>query len=130
MREYLGQAIQNPPVITEFGRIGLINDKALIKQSVLDRLLTPLGAEFFNRQNGSIINQLLFEQNDAVLLDLLEYYIRGTIQDQCKRVDYLGTEFFQDENNISLIHCTISVKILQSSEVMSLVMPFYKEIES
>jgi len=127
-RPYLGQGIKNPPVINGFGRIDLENDRALVEQSILDRLNTPRSSEFFNRQNGSILNQLLFAPNDAVLLDLLDFHIQETIETQERRVKYLGTDFFQDASRPELIQCNIRVQLLQSSEVMSIIFPFYKEI--
>lgn len=129
-RVFLGQAIENPVVINGFGRLQLINDKELIKQAILDRLLTQRSSEFFNRHNGSIVNQLIFQPNTAVLLDLLESHIKDTIENQERRVKYLTTDFFNDENDGAKIHCKIKVQILQSSEIFSFVFPFYRELES
>ncbi len=127
-RVYLGIAIQNPPVINGFGRIQLIDDRALIEQSIKDRLLTPVGSEFFNRQNGSILSLLLHQPNDAVLLDLLDFHIKNTIETQERRVKYVGTEFFNDASRPDLVQCKISVMILQSSETFSFVFDFYREL--
>lgn len=129
-KSYLGTGIKNPPVVTGLGRISLESDKALIEQSIIDRLNTPRGSEFFNRQNGSILNRLIHQPNDSVLVDLLDFHIQETIETQERRVKYIKTEFLQDINREDLIHCNIKVLILQSSEQHSFVYPFYKEIES
>lgn len=129
-RLYLGIGIKNPPVVDGFGRISLEKDKELIKQAITDRLNTPRGSEFFNRQNGSILNRLLHQPNDAVLLDLLDFHIQETIETQETRVKYLGTDFLTDIKRPELIQCNIKVLILQSSESFSFIYPFYKEIES
>lgn len=128
-RAYLGQGINHPPVVTELGRIALVNDLELINQSILRILNTPLGSVFRNREYGSKLNELIFEPNDNILIALLDFFVFDSIEKWEKRITPKSIEFNTPDNKPELIEIQIYYEVLGSSEVDSFIYPFYRELK-
>lgn len=125
-RAYLGTAVAYPTVIDSRGRQATVSDALLIQQSLKIILSTPVGSRFRNRSFGSNVHLLLFEPNDTVLLNLLEYFIEDAIDTWEKRVQYEDVEFTQLPDRIE---CLISYRIKASNAVDTLIFPFYRELK-
>lgn len=129
-RAYLGQGIKFPYEVTQFGRIALSNDSALVKQSLEILFNEQVGTEFFREHYGSQIHLLMFEQNDIKLRSLLDYYILDAISKWERRIYVLDIKYSQPDDTPELINCTLIFAIKQSSEIDSFIFPFYKELKN
>lgn len=128
LREYLGQAVTYPSQLVN-GKAALINDKALVEQSIKIILDTPKGTKFMLPEFGSRLRELAFEPNDEVIEDMAGYFIYEAIRDWEKRVLYVSTQFEHD-NEQAVMLCHIKYKILQSNEIESFIYPFYRKLTS
>lgn len=128
-RSYLGVGIKYPYSIDEFGAIELQSDKDLVKQSIIRILSTKKGSVFFNRKFGSYVSELLFEPNDTVLFELLDFHIIEAIEEWEKRVEIISNQIKINELNSKRIDVVINYRILASNEVDSFIYPFYRELK-
>lgn len=64
----------------------------LINQSIYIILTTPIGSRFFLPEFGSNLHKLVFEQNDFILHDLLNIYIRDALTKWEPRISVLSVE--------------------------------------
>lgn len=128
-RNYLGQGIKYPHEIDELGKIELQNDIQLVRQSIRRILQTKKGSVYMNRGFGSYVDELMFEQNDAILFSLLDTLIADAISEWEKRVRGLSTDIEIDPNDSSKINVRLSYEILSSNEIDSFIWPFYRELK-
>lgn len=125
-RDYLGRGLQYPVALPN-GRGVLVNDIALINQSIAIILGTPKGTRFMLPEFGSRSTEILFEPNDEVLFDLLTLFISEALDEWEKRIKVLKVSCTSDD--ITVVMCEISYKVLASNEIESYIYPFYKKIQ-
>lgn len=70
-------AIKTP--IRELGTVQTVTNTAVLNQSILTILTTPVGESFFNPAFGSRLTKLLFEPNSDVLQDLIQVLVREAL---------------------------------------------------
>ncbi len=124
-RIYLGVGLKHP-VTLENGSVRLETDLALINQSILDILGTPIGSRFMLRDYGSRMRELLFEPNDEVIQDIASVFIFEALQKWEKRIKIIDTKFEVSETKLQ---CNIYYKVLQSNEIESFIFPFYRNLK-
>lgn len=129
-RSYLGQGIKYPHEVDVFGRIALISDKALVKQSLYVIFNTPIRSEFFREHEGWEGRELMFEQNSIVLCGLLDFYVVDAIAKWERRIKILDVKYTLPSDKPELIKITVNYRIRQSSEVDSFIFPFYRELKN
>lgn len=83
------------------GEINITNGIKRITESFKDILSTPVGTRFFCPQYGSKLNLLMFEQNDFVVRDLAESYVKEALEEWEPRV------------KIDEVKATIDKKVLE-----------------
>lgn len=116
-REYLGTTIAYPIVIAN-GKAVLVSGVDAVRQSVLDILQTQIGEVAFNREYGSEVTRLLFEQTDEILIGSLEVYITDALRIWERRVNFVRTLINIDTDN-GLIHITCQYYLLNQNELES-----------
>ena len=120
--DYLGTALKSPINIVK-GKPTIVSGSETVRQAIERLLGTPRGTVFFNRQYGSRIDELLFESNDTILIQLLRQFIFEAIRDWEPRVKFISIETLQESDKIL---CSVKYRILASNEVDALVYPFYR----
>jgi phage baseplate assembly protein W len=124
---YLGGAEKWPTELNNLGQITMTGEFDLIEQSIIRSLSCPVGTEFFNEDFGSRIEKVEYEPNDYVLQAMLDTIISETIEKHEKRVSYIRTEFYYDENDDVRVYCKIFVNVLSKNEIKSLIWPYSSE---
>jgi len=121
---YLGNTITYPLNLVN-GKPTIANSQRSIEQAILAILNTDKGSRFFLPEYGSRLSELLFEPNDEVLTSLIRQFIFEAIQQWEQRVKFLGVSFDIAED---VVNCTISYRIVATSESLSFIFPFYRKI--
>lgn len=124
---YLGQGLQYPIQIDEFGRPKYATSTLLINQSIESILSTPIGSRFGLREYGSLIHTLIFEPNDSILKSLLINYISTAISEWEKRIKISTIE--QDVTT-TMVKNIINYNVLGSNVEGSMIYPFYRQIKN
>jgi len=127
-RPYLGVGEAFPPQITNLGRPALIDDSALIKQSLEILFNEPIGSELMREHYGSRLREALFEPNTLVLISMLDYYIVDAIEKWERRIAIVDIKY-NFGNTPSVINCTVIYRIKQSSEIDSFIFPYYRQLK-
>ena len=71
-----------------------------IDQSIYVILSTPKGSRFGNREFGSDLIKMVFEQNDTILQDLIRIEVNEAISRWEPRVTVTNVEFLDSNDNI------------------------------
>lgn len=127
-RPYLGVGQKFPPEINSSGRITLVDDVALIKQSLQILFAEPIGTEFFREHYGSQIRECQFEPNDVVLQSLLDYYIISAIAEWERRIQVSDIQYARSASKASLVMVTIYFRVKGQTEIDSFIFPYYREL--
>lgn len=97
--------------------ISIKNDQA-IKQSLRQLVLTKIGERFFQPTIGCEIDRALFEPNDVLALDSIQYYITNTITNNESRVTLLNVTAISDTENdrvvVNIVFSIINTTAIQS----------------
>lgn len=125
MSDYLGTALKHPLAVVNGAGV-IVPGPEAIKQSIRMILMTPVGSRFFLREYGSKLQELLFEQNDTVFVNMVYQYVYDALTYWEKRVQFLDCQVTLQENDAASI--SITYKILSSNEVDSFVYPFYRQL--
>lgn len=125
--KYLGQSLYYPISLSN-GKAVMADSLRSVEQSIACILGTDQGTKFFMPEFGSRISELVFEQNDEVLIPMLRLFIAESIKRWEKRVKLVDIEF-ERQDEVKLI-CNIRYRILQTSEVSNLIYPFYTKISA
>jgi phage baseplate assembly protein W len=123
-RDYLGVGELYPAQPDAYGRLALVADAALVKQSIARILDTPVGSEYMLRAFGSQVRRLIFEQNDTVLQSLLQYHISEALNQWEPRIRYRSTDFAADGPTLL---CAINYDLIATGRPDTFVYPFYRE---
>lgn len=130
VRKYLGQGEKFPPEVDRFGKITLINDLELVKQSVFKLFDEPIGTELYREHYGHQIRRVLFEPNDSICKSLLDFYIVDVINKWEQRIQLIDIVYTQPADNSAVINATIFFIVKQSSEINSFIYPFYRTLKN
>jgi len=130
MNEVIGKGIKFPIEIDQFGAVKTESGKNLIIQSIKRLLETPIGSQYFNRNFGSGLETLVFEQNNEVLFSLLDFMIQEAISNFEARVDLLSLNFRIEPKKPHIVFITITIRIKSNNEEESFVFPFFRELEN
>jgi phage baseplate assembly protein W len=82
------------------------NDKA-ITQSLRNLIMTNYGERFFQPEVGSNVNKILFEPNDIIAQEDLQYHITQTIT--------------QNEPRVNLVQVVVQPNVVQNSIAVNIV---------
>jgi len=100
-------------------QLGRVTNEQSVNQSLRNLIKTNLGERLFQPNIGSDVNASLFEQNDILLIDGLEFKIENVIRTNERRVNLLRVEvtsivnqFTQQSTNIGMDENTVNVKIV------------------
>jgi len=74
------------------------SDAELIKQNILQILLTRPGERVMLPEFGSYLKNLVFEPNDAVLEGLAKIYVKEALEKWEDRVEFTGLDFYAEEH--------------------------------
>jgi len=113
----LGRAPQFPFVLDTNGRFVLIQDEALIKQALIDRLASEYGRRFLLGEYGSKIKTLLFEKNAEVLQSLIQTFILEALRPE----ERVRIRSIAVESKGEIAYCDIRYTIVQSNSIDSLI---------
>lgn len=123
-KSYLGKAMKLPVELVAGAGLTVVGIPC-VEQSIQSILSTPIGSRFFLAEYGSRLDDLVFEQNDIVLIDLLRLFIFEALIKWEKRAKFTDIEFSVTEDRVD---CIIKYQVLPSSEINSYVYPFYKKL--
>ena len=104
------------PISNDLGR--LVNDQS-IKQSIRNLILTNYGERLFQPSLGSNVNRTLFEPDDNMACQDLQYHIQSTLSYNEPRINLLNVIAISDPDN-NKINVNIIFSIINSTQVQSL----------
>lgn len=123
--KYLGIAIKYPVQVVS-GLPVLSKGIIAVEEAIITLLNTPIGSRFFLPEYGSRIHELVFEPNDEFLVATMRRFIGEAIEIWEKRVRFVDATFLVDNDKVDV---TINCIILDSNEIESFVMPFYRKLK-
>lgn len=109
------------------GQVAKLEGVDTVNQSIYTILSTPESTAFYQEDRGSLLNTLLYEQNDSVLMAMLDQYIVDAIRKWDKRI--IVNDIRYEIVNENLINCKIFYKIKATGQTESYVYPFNREID-
>lgn len=121
---YIGIGTKDPRTIVN-GRTIRVTGPDLIEQSIRRILGEQYGTRFFNPSFGSRFDEMLFEQNNLVIVDLLRMFVFDSIRKWERRVQVLDVDIQQGMNSTE---ASARVRILASNEVRTFIFPVYKKL--
>jgi hypothetical protein len=121
----VGVALKYPIELDSGGNPVTVTGVELVEQSILVRLINT-SPPFFLGELSCRLDELLFEQNDGVLVSLLDYFIREVIKVE-SRTKLLGIEYEQLTDGVVL--CRITHKLVSTDISSSFVFPFYSGLK-
>ncbi len=100
-----------------------------IRESILQILGTRPGERFMNPEFGSKLKDLVFEQNDSVLMGLIRHHVKEAIGRWEKRVIVTDVSFEDSSQNTDnhLLPVVISYRVIRTQVEGNLVYPFVRE---
>ncbi len=123
-QDYLGIGLRDP-LLLQNGEGVTITGAGLIEQSIGRILGEQVGERFFGYDFGSRIDEILFEPNDEVLIDLLQMFVFEAVARWEKRVKIDTVNIVQDG---AKIYAEVTVLILGSNEITTYVYPWYRKL--
>jgi phage baseplate assembly protein W len=125
-QDYIGTGLRDAITLRN-GRAEVANGRELIVMSMRRILGEPRGTRFFNRDFGSRIDEILFEPNDEVLIDLLRMFVIDALSQWERRARVETVKIDLDDNKLL---CEVTFKVLSSNEIDSFVYPFYRTLNN
>jgi len=126
--DYATQLKKTPVVYSDFlddftphpatGDIGRITNSQSIKQSIQNLIFTNYGERLFQPTIGSNVNRILFEPNDIIAQQDLQFHITNTLTQNEPRIILLGVTVTPDVQN-DYVYVNIVFSIINSVEVQS-----------
>ena len=98
-----------------------LEDTDLIKDNILQILLTNPGERVRLPEFGSRLRELVFEPNDAILEGLAKIYIKEAIERWEDRIEFTGLDFVSDDHELKFgVHFTYRFNKLPGKVVVPL----------
>lgn len=123
---YIGVGLASPLNLSN-GEATLSTDRSLITMSMNRILGEQRGSRYFGYDFGSRVEEILFEPNDEVLLDLLRVFVIEALAKWEKRAKIESVRLAQYHDRID---CEIMFKVLPSNEIDSYIHPFYTKLKT
>lgn len=106
--------------LTPFGnQLGRVTNEQSVNQSLRNLIKTSLGERLFQPMVGSDVYNMLFENNVSENIDLIELFIKNTIENNEPRVFLSGIEIKQPLNEYSL-EISIYYSLINNPEPITL----------
>ena len=111
--EIYGTDYSSTGYITSTGDIGLSTGLDNCKQSIHNHLLTRVGTYDFSKNYGSLIMDVIGEDNNNITLQILEVHLRNALaqEPRVKEIKSITSYF-----TITGIHSTIRVLLVSQDE--------------
>jgi hypothetical protein len=125
----IGKGMKFPdPISMSTGSVQVNYGYDRINQSIYNILATKIGSRLGNREFGSRLNELIFDQNDYVFYDIAEMYIRESIERWEPRVSIEQISFPYNPERIdaNIVDIVITYSIKNSNIVVNMVYPYYR----
>lgn len=121
---FLGSGCKFPPQINPTtGRFMTVEGSQSVKESIFIILQTHRGERFLRPQFGSNIQNFVFAQADATLLNLMTYEIEQDIETEEPRVQ--NVEVTIDNSTPGAMYVNVAYEIRGENTAENLVFPFY-----
>lgn len=125
-QDYIGVGAYYPMLLRNGS--GLVSTgKPLIVQSMMRILGEQYGSRYFCRGFGSRKDEILFEPNDVVLMDLLKVFVIEALSKWEKRATVVGTNIWIEGDKINV---DVDFRVIASNEVGSFTFPFYRRLRT
>lgn len=106
--------------LTPFGnQLGRVTNEQSVNQSLRNLIKTSLGERLFQPMVGSDVYNMLFENNVSENIDLIELFIKNTIENNEPRVFLSGIEVKTSTNEYS-IEINIYYSLINNPEPITL----------
>ena len=126
MDEWLGKGVKFPNIFNN-GKTDIAKYIDKVNQSIFMILSTPIGTRFFLPSYGSRLYELLFESNDLILKDMLEYYTYDALYNWEKRIKVIKVEAEVTDSAIATVN--IYYQLNNSNIQQHYVYPFNRSIK-
>ena len=126
----IGKGIQYPDSLSvDYQKANISQGLDRINQSIYIILSTPVGRNLGNRNFGSKLYNLIFEQNDSTFVSLARLYVNDALGRWEPRIKVTSIDVNQDPAFIdaNIVFITINYLIVASHTPGNLVYPFYKD---
>ena len=108
-------------------QIAKLNGIATVSQSIYTILSTPESTAFYQEDRGSLLQTLVYEQNDDILKAMLDQHIVDSIRKWDNRI--IVTDIQYESINENLMNCKIIYTLKSTGQTESYVYPFNREID-
>lgn len=106
---------------TPFGnQLAKVTNVDAVNQSLRNLIKTNLGERFFQPIIGSNVYASLFENQDSDYLDVLEVFIKNTVENCEPRVKLISVDVSSDLNNENYVNVTIIYYLINNSDPITL----------
>ena len=113
----IGFDLKYPIVISEQGTPELVGNTELLRQSLKDRLLTPIGSRYFNRSYGCRLPLLINEPNAPIAIPVAKEYIIEAVRQE-QRVIFQDAILSQDLNS-GVLRVSVICRQRETNEIVS-----------
>lgn len=101
------------------GKLVTVSDVNAVKQSIRNLIATNQGERLYQPLVGSDVRSLLFENIDAVTVDIARRLVREAIENYEPRATVLGVEVFEDNTGNGIV-ININFTVDNSQEAVDL----------
>ena len=106
--------------LTPFGnQLGRVTNEQSVNQSLRNLIKTSLGERLFQPMVGSDVYNMLFENNISENIDLIELFIKNTIENNEPRAFLVGVDIKQSVNE-NAIEISIYYSLINNPEPITL----------
>lgn len=123
--EFLGQTVKFPFDKDANGNTLMVTGHDNLRQSVIEAISNELEGLFFQRDYGWRGNELLYEPNDEIMVDLLEVFIRDAIEKWEPRVIF-QTVLFSFNTDKGITYCEVFYLVTATKKAETVVYEFKK----
>jgi len=111
--------------ISSIGGVSQEENLELVKQSIIQILLTHLGSRVMRRDFGSRLRELVFDPNDELLDTELIALTKEAIERWEKRVRITNAQIVNKNPDAGQVEVAISFLVLKTQQPGNLVLPFF-----
>lgn len=126
--KWIGRGIRMPyPFNLRTGDIATNTGSDRLHQSIHYILSTIPGERFFLPEFGSNLYRLIFEQNDHILRDLIQVYVKEALTKWEPRITLLGVE--PQDTGDNTVPVVITYRVRATNMIDNYVYPFKREAQ-
>ena len=130
IKKFLGRGWTFPLQVNTRGGISQSAGEELVKQAILQILITAFGERVMLREFGSGLPDLVFEPNDDLLDRLVDADVRDALVTWERRIDVLSVTLIRDPNRVELANIILNYRLIRENRSGNLVIPFVLSGES